>query len=1060
MKRSSARIQQPGREECLRRSWAPGWAILSGLLVVLALASASPVRAQMAFPAGGAPQPSAPPSVLTPPDLPPGGRQVLCGLRDEVLDHADSLFTKLGLQNLFKNYYCDGGCFMCCKVPGNLGCHTSFDYNDDGSAPINCNSGTYGAGTTIVGEALVTGDPTGTGVCLAVQQVCNQFPVCSTAPDAAAATSGDPSAPPVPGTDSASTARVATSAAAGAAAASSPPPHPDMTLPGAIGSRAKAFSKAMLHHFTENVKNRPPGISSRDYVDFATARGARDWRTAMAEIEPYSESYSVFRVEDANGALLPNESHQLGVLYHANLALLGAVPNVLMRLAYVESRYWTEEEKTDYLGGVDPEAELRKTMGPVALEALQQVPIQDWRLLAVPAPNEPSIVGRIYEGFELGQAPTVNVALDCADPGETRLALDIEDPEASHRPDALYPVIVAWGDGSHTEFVYDDELATNVVSHRYAEAGSYVAYVTAANGTGLRGVAGIVVDIAGGGAAPNPPSIATLSLDPVSAYGPALIRAGDLAFELELRRPDGSIVEAGFSEKVTLANAGSTPLRGMTAYNEAQTEVDAVVLRPTSAGGYFYDSVYFKAPTITLGFFDPELGVEVTRTLPISDDMLEVYYAGAAAPVPPALLERDLNGALIFPVDRANATLPAGFCGASACKRVDRIEIPISPALLAARPDSGALSPIGLAAGDVARWREDVPNTFVPNTDLGAAVVPGSCGSSLPVSFVAANDPRESLVDSLTILGASPTVAGAMVASLEASATLADGRVVDVSDRVRWRSSDPNVLVIGDGFDKGRLSASTLPGTATLSASLGDLVATVDATNASPDRGYRTYRFQISEIHGSVGRAGLNAVEVIVDDVVQENKMTSLVEGTIGSFPADIASVPGGSAVNAFDASFGTGWTSPNNSFRTVAPYTVSAGPVYLQLAFEQPTPVSGIRLHRQAGILSASFLPQFPKQVVVEGSNDGVAFETVTTFDVQSWNYLPLAIPIPVPVPEPTAMLQLIAGSLAIAWRGRRRRPAAAQLLGLRPPTKARPISPRHDRKAVEGSGIGVIAE
>lgn len=747
MRRSTSRIHRPCPRERGIRSDRPALMMLVWAALVFALASPPPARAGMPFPGPGVPQPSDPPTVLTPPDLPPGGRVALCALRDEALDRADSLFTKLGLQNLFKNFYCDGGCFMCCKVSGNLGCHTSFDYDDEGNAPINCNSGVYGPGTTIVGEALVTGDPTGTGICLAVQQLCNHLPVCSADPDAPAAGASNtgPSAPAA--TDSAEAIGAvgagagatpeaadlggfaeASSTASAADAAGSPPPHPDMTLPGAIGSRAKAFAKAILHHFTENVKNRAPGSNPRDYVDFATARGARDWRTAMAEIEPYGGTYSVFRVEDANGALLPDESYQLGILYHANLALLGSVPNVLTRLAYVESRYWTEQEKADYLGGVDPEAELRKTMGPVALESLKQVPIQDWRLLSVPAPNEPPIVGRTFEGFELGQAPSVSVALDCSDPGETRLALDLEDPELAHRPDALYPVIVAWGDGSHTEFVYDDALAHNVVSHVYAEPGSYVAYVTASNVTGLRGVAGIVIERAGGNAVPITPSIATLSLDPVAAYGPALIRAGSLAFELELRRPDGSIVEAGYSEKVTLANAGSTPLRGMTAYNEAETPVDAVVLRPTSSGGYFYDSVYFKAPSLTVGFFDPELGEIVTRTLPVTDDMLEVYYEGSTAPVPPALLERDINGALIIPVDRGNAALAAGFCGPTACKRVDRIEIPISPTLLAARPASSPVLPAGLLAGDVARWLEDVPNGFISDPDTNATVVQGSCG--------------------------------------------------------------------------------------------------------------------------------------------------------------------------------------------------------------------------------------------------------------------------------------------------------------------------------------------
>ncbi|MBK7951537.1 MAG: Ig-like domain-containing protein [Deltaproteobacteria bacterium] len=1011
--------------------------------LLVAVLAADLASAGMSFPGGGVSQPAAPPTVLTPPALPPGGREALCALRDEVLDHTEDLFQKLGLTNLFRNYYCDGGCFMCCYVPTSGSCHTSFDYNDLGNPPINC-SDIYGPGTTIAGEALVTGDPTGTGVCLAVQQVCTHLPVCTagaTAPASAAAgpeSAGEAAAATqarMAGGDgfarASSEAGADSSETAPQAASSSPPPHPDMTLPGAIGSRAKAFTKNMLHHFTENVKSRPPGTALRDYVDFVTARGTRDWRKAMQNVEPYSGQYSVFRVEDANGNLLPDESHQLGILYHAQLGLLGAVPNVLDRLAYVESRYWTDEEKNEYLAGVDPEAELRKTMGPIVLETLKAIPIQDWRLLAVPAPNEAPIALRTYEGFELGRAPSVSLALDCADPGETRIAIGIDDPEAARAIDTLYPVIVDWGDGSRTELVYDASLPSNSASHVYAEPGTYTAYVTAANGTGLRGVAGIVVESTTGSGVANPASLATIALDPVSAWGPALSFAGDLAFALELRRPDGSVVEGGFSAEVRLANAGSVPLPGMIAWNEEATPFDALVLRPTWGGGLNYDSIYVQAPSITLGFFDAELGLVVTRTLPLEADMLEVYYAGASAPVDPALLERDINGVIRIPVERGNAQVPSGFCGAIVCDRVDRIEIPITEALLAARPASSPALASGLAPGDSARWLEDVPGTFIADPSGSGNPVTGSCGAALPVALVPADDPATSFVTSISIPGAGPTVAEGLDAQLQALATLADGRVVDVTDRVTWTSSDPNVLDVSNGFDKGLVRASTLPGAATIEAKLGDARASVVGLDVRPPRGYQTYRFQVTEIHGSVGRAGMNAVELIVDDLVLENRMTSLTEGTIGSFEADIASVPGGSAVNAFDASFGTGWTSPNGSFRTTAPYTVSSGPVYLQVDFEQPTPLEAIRLHRQGGILSASFLPQFPKQVVVEGSNDGVVFETVTVFNVVNWNFQPLEIPIPVPVPEPSLAGQLVTGLLALgglaAGRAIRRQRARA---------------------------------
>ena len=54
-------------------------------------------------------------------------------------------------------------------------------------------------------------------------------------------------------------------------------------------------------------------------------------------------------------------------------------------------------------------------------------------------------------------------------------------------------------------------------------------------------------------------------------------------------------------------------------------------------------------------------------------------------------------------------------------------QIPISSVLLAARPASVTNLPVGLGIGDVARWLEDVPNTFLAIADTTPTVVEGSC---------------------------------------------------------------------------------------------------------------------------------------------------------------------------------------------------------------------------------------------------------------------------------------------------------------------------------------------
>jgi hypothetical protein len=974
------------------------------IALALALTLLVPSAAAAGMPglsAPGAPQTTPPPGGLLPPDLPPGGPEILCALRDEALDRTSDLFQKLGLNDLFKNYYCDGGCYMCCHIPGNDACHTSFDYDDEGNAPINCSPAVYGPGTTIVGEALVYGDSLGLGICIGgVQQACHHFPICSGAgagsapPQLMGASAGSASPPPeLMGAGAGSGSPAPAAFASGESSSSSPPPHPDMTLPGAYGSRAKAFAKMMLQRFTAQTRERPAHLPHRDYVDFATARGAVSWRSAMANIEPYSGDYDVFRVEGALGELLPDESQRRGILYHANLGLLGAVPNVLERLSHVESRFWSAQELADYLGGIDAEEELRRTMGPIALEALKSVPIQDWRLLAVAAPGETSLPYRMYEGFELGQAPLVSAAQDCGSADALHLAVQIDDPQQAANPDTLYPVVVSWGDGSFSEHEYDSRHASNVFSHAYAEPGTYLAYVTASNGSGLRGIAGLVVEaLASGGPAPAP-SIARVELDRMLAFAPALSIAGELSFELEGLHPDGRSTAIGWSEQVALPNAGSMPMGLVVGHHDTLTPLDAVVLRPKHSGGYRYDSVYFELPSLTLGFWDPELGAITTRTIPVTQDTLQVWYAGATQPVPGALLERNANGDLVFPVERGNQALPPGFCGGAECRLVERIEIPLTPELLAQRPASGPGVPADLDPGDLARWLEDVPNTFVAAPQTGPSAIAGTCAASLAIDVVPADEPVGSRVASLLLSGPAPFVSGEEPVDLRALAILTDGTQLDVTDRVTWSSSDPTVLRISNGPDKGRLTAGLIPGTSTLSAALGELSAGTAGTNGSADRGYPIYRVQIERIHGAIGRAGISSLELIADDRVLENGMSALDSGEIGPFAARVSSSPGSSALYAFDASLGTGWMSATGTFSTQAPYAAAAEPVWLQAEFDHAVPVQGIRLHRQPGILSVSFVPQFPKQIAVQGSYDGVVFHDLIIHVVENWDHQPLEI-------------------------------------------------------------------
>ncbi|MGF1512054.1 MAG: hypothetical protein ACFB9M_21390 [Myxococcota bacterium] len=913
----------------------------------------------------------------------------LCLLGETALaELAGALFDSLGLTELTKNYYCDSGCFHCCWVPGDGpggaggGCHTSFDSSE--GPVINCAPGTYGAGTVGLGEALILGDSIGLGICIGgVQQVCNHMPLCN-----GAGSTSFPTGDEEPGQKNARNHQI-----------SSEPPHPNMTDPNAVVLRVKSFENAMRRNFFGTQRDTPASVRRKAYVDFITSRGEVDWMKKLETTEPFNRAFEIFAVRDGEGVLSPAASYQQGLVMQANLSFLAAVPNLIDRIAYVESRYWTEDEKTTYLEGIDPEAELRKTMSPLVLEAVKKVPIQDWRLLARPAPNEVPLEVRTYDGFILGRAPQVHVAQDCIEQAEVTLAIAVVDPEQAHQGSRPYPVLVDWGDGSVTRHQLDPSGSVHSATHRYAEPGTYLAYVTVSNSTGLRGVSGIVVEAPQGSSEPvEGPSVATVQLDDVVAYSPATSRAGTLSFELAVSRGPGLEEAIGWSDAVTLAQAGPSPFGDLVGYNEPMTSFEGIVLRPFHTDGYFYDSVSFEAPSITLGIHDAEVGALATVTTPLTADMVRVYYRGATQPVPPEALERNLNGELRLPIDRVNDSLPDGFCADGPCRIVDRIEIDLRPDMLPAHPALPRLLPAGLMIGDSASWVEDVPNEFIPVQQTEAVSVPGSCSPRLEPFQVTARPPRRSFVTELLIEPSAPVVSNGAPTLLRAMATLEDGRTVDVTERVTWSSLDPSIVEVSNGvFTKGEVIGGIIPGEGRIVATLGDASAETSVTYRAPSRGYRSYRILFDEIHGPFGRLGISSAELLVEGRILENLMTSESEGRIGPFEATLESSAGADPSLAFDVSGSVWWSAPE-SFSAEAPHTVLEESVYLQVNFEQPVPVNGLRLLRMGGILFPSYGPQFPKTFQVWGSNDGVNFERVAGTSLEDWREAPVVLEWDVP--------------------------------------------------------------
>src|SRR5688500_12361487 len=117
-------------------------------------------------------------------------------------------------------------------------------------------------------------------------------------------------------------------------------------------------------------------------------------------------------------------------------------------------------------------------MSPNVFEALKRVPIQDFRLLAKPAPGETPLGYRPYDAMRLGRAPVVSVTPDCATGEEVAIAVHLNDPEQATSGDVSYPLTIDWGDGAVDTLTYDTARSANVFTHAYAAPRRYLAYVT------------------------------------------------------------------------------------------------------------------------------------------------------------------------------------------------------------------------------------------------------------------------------------------------------------------------------------------------------------------------------------------------------------------------------------------------------------------------------------------------------------------------------------------------------------------------------------------------------
>jgi hypothetical protein len=357
--------------------------------------------------------------------------------------------------------YCGAGeCFQCCKTPTG-GCHTSFK----GFPVINCNDN-YGVGTFPAGMTLIVDPNAQPGqACLFTPQTCDHIPACRYTPGANIEDLEN-----------------------------NPPADDPLLLDHARQQRARYFAEflqgqlqkllddfftgefdadqltaaAATSPFARLALSQP--LSIYDLGHFVTGRGCQQWRSKMGGGYPFDWSDPLFAITDTNGAILDAASHWNGLQQLATMRVLASLPNAQQRLDYTDARVWTQASKTAYLAQVgDPDQALLRSMSPFALEILKGVySVQDYRLLAVPRPNEPALTNQ-FNGCTLGQPPRLALEATNSSPDTIALEITVTNPEAAQ---ATTPnvMVIDWGDGSVSHLEYPATQTKVTASHTYAAA--------------------------------------------------------------------------------------------------------------------------------------------------------------------------------------------------------------------------------------------------------------------------------------------------------------------------------------------------------------------------------------------------------------------------------------------------------------------------------------------------------------------------------------------------------------------------------------------------------------
>lgn len=608
---------------------------------------------------------------------------LFCYIQSKVISKSYPYFVKyFQLLDAFKLDCGDGICYQCCYVP-NKGCHTSFV----GFPVINCNPN-YGAGTRDAGLTMVVSPNAKPGdACLTTPQTCEHIPLCNYTPNA-------------------DIAGLEQKLAQGT-------PHA-LNWQRSVNQRARQFAEDLYKRWLAYLINfHTEKDSLRSLLDTITGRGCKQWDINVTSQYPFDWSDALFEVKDDKGNVSSQASHLNGLMQLSAIRLVASIPNIDKRLASVDSRVWTEASKKKYLSAVkDPDEELLRWISPHILDVLKQnTKIQDYQLLAIPLPGEPT--PDTFNGCELGQAPLIMLRFTQDGSHGVELTVELLDTgEGSPSFKTPRPLLFLWGDGQVESMTFPANTTSHTIKHTYTKGGRYLTYAIVQNEHGLRGISGLVVETSATTASSPQaiiPNLARVRLEKLQGWVATL--SGNTAkrqFELWAEDTQKNSHLVGLSPTLEMKFNTANDFGDLVGHNTSGKDITKLVIRTASVGGFTIGlrEKFFTVSQLSFEIYNTEKDAYTSHVVKLTPAMIKVYEPGSQTPLDAKSLTTDANGLIKIPiVSRIN----------NQSITYDRVEIPLDPSMFSGF-SPGPVQQQPWKAGATASWQETRPEylAYVP----------------------------------------------------------------------------------------------------------------------------------------------------------------------------------------------------------------------------------------------------------------------------------------------------------------------------------------------------------